>query len=88
MRVLKGCVKLQGSYDELAKTNADFVDMINHIQMSTESRKQSENVEKRPDREMFNGRISVVSNVSSVVTIEHVCARTRNERRRMQRTLT
>lgn len=67
---------MQGSYEDLSKSNKGFTEMINHIQMTAEAKIQSEladasaskpPIEKRLSTTSFLGRPSITSNASSVV---------------------
>lgn len=67
---------MQGSYNELSRTNDEFANVIDSIKMTVESRRQSEipisevsPIERRISKISYRGRASVQSNASSVVII-------------------
>ncbi|XP_034193261.2 ATP-binding cassette subfamily C member 4 [Osmia lignaria lignaria] len=69
----KGSVKMQGSYEELSKSNQDFNEMMNRIKF--EAKKQeienSDAAVKNGPSNKISCRVSVTSNASSVVSYDY-----------------
>ncbi|CAK9798977.1 ATP-binding cassette sub-family C member 4 [Anthophora quadrimaculata] len=71
----KGSLKMQGTYEELSKSSKDFVEMMDHIKMSTEVRRRNTNteisentvLERRDSKNSGVNRVSISSNNSSVI---------------------
>ncbi|CAK9828619.1 ATP-binding cassette sub-family C member 4 [Anthophora retusa] len=71
----KGSLKMQGTYEELSKSSKDFVEMMDHIKMSTEVRRRNTNaeifentvLERKDSKRSSVGRVSISSNNSSVI---------------------
>ncbi|XP_053982950.1 ATP-binding cassette sub-family C member 4-like [Hylaeus volcanicus] len=73
----RGCVRMQGSYDELSRSNIGFSAIVDLIQTTTETKMQNEiaeaescqpHVEKMTTRKSRRSRVSIASIASSVVS--------------------
>ncbi|XP_076243257.1 ATP-binding cassette sub-family C member 4 [Calliopsis andreniformis] len=79
----RGCLQMQGTYEQLIKSNADFAEMINRIQDTAEAKKQSKVadsslnkaplplLENRSFTKSILGRASITSTASSVVSYNY-----------------
>ncbi|XP_017890581.1 multidrug resistance-associated protein 4-like [Ceratina calcarata] len=70
----QGVIKMRGTYDELSRSEEDFVEMMDRIKSSTEAKRASECVEAENEKRLSRkslGRASIKSTSSSVASYNY-----------------